>query len=98
MTDIKKVKVSHIIESQIPEFLNQESPLFEEFLKQYYISQEHQSGVTDIATNLTDYRQIGAFNYETLVPGTLLTKKVLAGSGTINVASTTGWPDTYGLL
>ena len=98
MTDIKKVKVSHIIESQIPEFLNQESPLFEEFLKQYYISQEHQSGVVDLATNLSDYRQISAFNYETLVPGALLTKRVLAGTSTINVSSTTGWPDSYGLL
>ncbi len=98
MTDIKRVKISHVIESQIPEFLNQESPLFEQFLTQYYESQEHQSGVTDLANNLPEYRKIGAFNYETLVPGTALMASCFAGDTTLNVASTTGWPDTYGLL
>ncbi len=98
MTDIKKVKISHIIESQIPEFLNQESPLFEEFLNVYYQSQEHQSGVVDLASNLVDYRKISAFNNETLVPATVLTADILAGETTINVVSTRGWPATYGLL
>ena len=98
MTDIKRVKVSHVIESQIPEFLNQESPLFKSFLNQYYESQEHQSGVVDLANNLPEYRKIGAFNAETLVPTTTLTLGCFAGDSTIEVTSTTGWPDTYGLL
>ncbi len=98
MTDIKKVKISHIIESQIPEFLNQESPLFEEFLNVYYQSQEHQSGVGDLASNIVDYRKISAFNNETLVPGTVLGADILAGETTITVVSTSGWPDKYGLL
>ena len=54
MTDIKRVKISHVIESQIPEFLNAESPLFKDFLSQYYESQEHQSGLTDLANNLAE--------------------------------------------
>lgn len=62
MTDIKRVKISHLIESQIPEFINEESPLFKDFLEQYYISQEHQSGMVDLANNLAGYRKIGAFN------------------------------------
>jgi len=98
MTDIKRVKISHVIESQIPEFLVQESPLFVKFLDQYYKSQEHQSGMTDLANNLADYRQIGAFNNESLIPSTTTTLNIYAGDTTINVASTTGWPDTYGLL
>ena len=98
MTDIKRVKVSHVIESQIPEFLNQESPLFKSFLNQYYESQEHQSGVVDLANNLPEYRKIGAFNAETLVPSTTLTLGCFAGDSTIEVTSTTGWPDSYGLL
>ena len=92
MTDIKRVKVSHVIESQIPEFLTQESPLFSAFLNQYYESQEHKSGVVDLANNLPEYRKIGAFNNETLVPATVLTATVYAGSTTISVTSTTGWP------
>ena len=98
MTDIKRVKISHVIESQIPEFLNEESPLFKEFLSQYYESQEHQSGMTDLANNLAEYRKISAFNNETLIASTELTQACFAGSQTINVTSTTGWPDTYGLL
>ena len=98
MTDIKRVKVSHVIESQVPEFLSQESPLFVSFLKAYYKSQEHQSGVDDLANNLAKYRQIGAFNAETLVVSTTLTDNVYAGDSTLTVTSTTGWPDSYGLL
>ena len=98
MTDIKRVKISHVIESQIPEFLVQESPLFVKFLDQYYQSQEHQSGMTDLANNLAEYRKIGAFNNETLIPSTTTTLNTYAGDTIINVASTTGWPDTYGLL
>ena len=98
MTDIKRVKISHVIESQIPEFLVQESPLFVKFLDQYYQSQEHQSGLADLANNLPEYRKIGAFNNESLVPSTTLTLNAYAGDTSISVTSTTGWPDTYGLL
>ena len=98
MTDIKRVKISHLIESQIPEFLTQESPLFKSFLIQYYASQEHQSGMADLANNLAEYRKIGAFNDETLTVSTTLTNSCYAGDTTLTVTSTTGWPDTYGLL
>jgi hypothetical protein len=97
-SEIKRVKFSHIIESQIPEFLNEESPFFKEFLDKYYTSVEHQSGTVDLATNLPKYRQITAFNNESLIPYTFLTKKTFAGSRQIKVLSTTGWPDKYGLL
>ena len=98
MTDIKRVKISHLIESQIPEYLSQESPLFKSFLIQYYESQEHQSGMSDLANNLAEYRKIGAFNQETLTVSTELTNACYAGDRTLTVTSTTGWPDTYGLL
>jgi hypothetical protein len=56
MSEVKRVKIQSFIESQIPEFLNSESPLFKEFLEQYYISQEHQTGVTDLTVNLQNYK------------------------------------------
>ena len=96
--EIKRVKVSHFIESQIPQFLNEESPLFKEFLEQYAYSQEHKGGVEDLATNISNYKQISAFNNETLIPYTALTQFIFAGDDTINVLSTKGWPDVYGLL
>ena len=48
MSEIKRVKIGSIIESQIPEFLLTESPLLVEFLEQYYKSMEYQSGSIDI--------------------------------------------------
>lgn len=96
--EIKRVKFSHVVESQIPEFLNEDSPFFKEFLNQYYQSVEHQSGTVDLAVNLPKYRQITAFNRESLIPYTVLTESATAGDSRIKVLSTTGWPDKYGLL
>jgi hypothetical protein len=98
MSEIKRVKIDSILESQIPEFLNEESPLFREFLKQYYYSLEHQSGTLDLVNNLKQYKNIEHFNNETLVENTNLTAPILSFDTTINVDSTTGWPDKYGLL
>lgn len=98
MSEIKRVKIGSIVESQIPEFLSVESPLFVEFLKQYYQSLEHQSGSIDIISNITQYKNSKKFNNIDLIESTSLTSDVLAFDTTINVLSTKGWPDTYGLL
>lgn len=98
MTEIKRVKIDSIIESQIPEFLTEDSPLFVEFLKQYYYSLEHQSGALDLANNIKKYKSIENFNRRTLKESTILTSEVLTFDSIINVESTIGWPDKYGLL
>lgn len=98
MSEIKRVKIGSIIESQIPEFLSVESPLFVEFLKQYYQSLEHQSGSVDIISNITQYKNSKKFNNIDLIEQTTLTSDILSFDSTINVESTKGWPDTYGLL
>ena len=48
----KRVQVQQILANQLPDFIRAESPKTLDFLKQYYISQEHQSGATDLADNL----------------------------------------------
>ena len=58
MTD-KKVKISNILESLIPGFIQSDNPDFIEFLNQYYISQEHNYGTVDIAENIPLYKNIG---------------------------------------
>ena len=101
MSEIKRIKINHILDSQIPEFLNEESPLFQEFLTQYYISQEHQTGVVDLATNLQKYKSIGNFNQETLIDNQLpsiLLSDVLSFDDVISVSHTIGYPDSYGLI
>jgi len=98
MSEIKRVKIDSIIESQIPEFLSVESPLFVEFLRQYYKSLEHQSGSIDIISNIVEYKNIKKFNNIDLIEQTTLTSDILTFDETISVTSTKGWPNSYGLL
>ena len=98
MSEIKRVKIDSIIESQIPDFINEEYPLFVEFLKSYYLSLEIQSGTLDLANNINKYKTISQFNNESLTSSTTLTSEVLSFDSTINVESTKSWPERYGLL
>jgi hypothetical protein len=101
MSEIKRVKIQSIVESQIPEFLNDDSPLFKEFLEQYYISQEHQTGVVDLAVNLQQYKSIDNFNNETFyttVGICTLAEDVTSFDDVIVVNHTIGFPQKYGLL
>ncbi len=100
MTD-NRVKIQHILESQIPEFLNVDSPLFQEFLSQYYISQEHPTGITDLAANLSHLKNLEIYNneqfYTAFVPCTLVSE-LNSFSDVIKVNHTIGFPSSYGLL
>jgi len=98
MSEIKRVKIQNLIESQIPEFLNEESPLFQEFLSQYYTSQEYTTGLNDLAINLNQYRGIENFNAETFYNSCELSSNVLSFDGEIFVNNTFGFPSSYGLL
>ena len=101
MSEIKRVKINHILDSQIPEFLNEESPTFKQFLNQYYISQEHQTGVVDLSNNLVKYKSIENFNNETLIDSQIqskLTSSILSFDDIIYASHTIGYPDKYGIL
>ena len=41
-----------VVSDQTPEFAIAENPLLENFLEQYYISQDYQGGPVDIGENL----------------------------------------------
>ena len=98
MSEIKRVKIDSIIESQIPEFINEEYPLFVQFLKSYYLSLEVQSGTLDLANNINKYKTIEQFNNDSLESSTTLVSDILSFDTTINVLSTKSWPEKYGLL
>ena len=84
-TSIYKVKINDVVQSQIPEHINTDNPLFAEFLKQYYISQEFQGGTVDIADNLVEYKGLSRITNENLVGVTSLTAYVDGAADTINV-------------
>ncbi len=73
-TSLTKVKIHEIIESQIPEVVDNDNPLLGDFLKQYYISQEHQGGPIDIAENLVEYKSLDFLNTKNLIGFTSVTK------------------------
>ena len=98
-TASKKVQINQIVRSQLPSFVQEESPLFIDFLKQYYLAQEYQGGPIDIITNLNEYQKVETFSgNDNLVGFTTCTSAVSSYTDTINVVSTTGWPEKYGLL
>jgi len=98
-TTSKKVQLNQIVRSQLPSFISEENPLFVDFLKQYYISQEYQGGPVDLITNFNDYQNVETFSgNDNLIGFTTCVGEVLSYSDTINVVSTKGWPEKYGLL
>ena len=97
-TSITKVKISEVIQGQIPQYIDVENPLFSEFLKQYYISQEFQGGSIDIADNLSDYKKLDFLNNENLIGFTSIASFTDASQDIIYVDSTKGWPRQYGLF
>ena len=97
-TSLTKVKINEVVESQIPEVIGDSNPLLGEFIKQYYISQEHQGGAIDIAENLVEYKSLDFLNTENLIGFTSITEYTRANDDVIYVKSTDGWPSQYGLF
>ena len=93
-----RVKIQQIISSQLPNFILDESPNTSEFLKQYYVSQEHQGGPTDIGENLDQYLKLDNLTPEVVVDNTFLQNDINSTVGIITVTSTKGFPQKYGLL
>ena len=52
----KKVKISNILGSQIPDFIQADNPLFKEFLSQYYESEEREYGSTYLSDNISSFK------------------------------------------
>ena len=94
----KRVTVQQVIENQLPEFVLSESPKTVDFLKQYYISQEHQGGATDIAVNLDQYLKVDNFTPEVISGETTLYSDITTSDDTVQVYSTKGFPNEYGLF
>ena len=93
-----RVKVQQIIESHLPSFILEENPKVSEFLKQYYISQEYQGGPVDIVDNLDQYLKVDNLTSNVVVGFTTLTSAVAIDDSEIEVFSTKGYPQKYGLL
>ena len=108
----KKVKISNILGSQIPDFIQADNPLFIEFLTQYYESEEREYGSTYLSDHISSLKKISTVADISLVekqtvpaPNStnpespvILASLTYAYDDVINVNQTTGFPDKYGLL
>jgi hypothetical protein len=91
-----KVKISTILESQLPNFVREEYPLVSEFLSQYYTSLESQSLPLDLLENIDQYIKIDELTE--IVDSSALTLDFDYPDTTLTVDSTYGFPDSYGLI
>jgi hypothetical protein len=91
-----RVKVSSVIENQLPQFIRENSPLLIDFLRQYYIAVESNGQVLDILENIDKYVKLDFItSYKS---NTNLTESISFFENVIKVDSTFGFPDAYGLL
>jgi len=93
---VTRIKISSVVENQLPSFVRDEFPLVNEFLSEYYSSLEYQGGVLDLLQNIDRYIKLDQLT--NLVDSTTITSEINLGDATINVQSTKGFPDSYGLL
>ena len=96
MSDNTRVKISSVVKNQLPDFIRADFPLAGEFLDQYYTAIENQGSTLDLLQNIDQYIKIDEL--VDLVDSTVLSSNVGLTNDVIDVESTTGFPETYGLL
>ena len=94
-----RVKTYQVVTDQAPEFAVTENPLLEDFLKQYYISQEHQGGPIDIGENIDKYIKIDNLTKDVISGSVSIASSINETDDTITVSTNTkGFPQEWGLL
>ena len=93
-----RVKIQDIVSSQLPSFILSEAPLTDNFLKQFYVSQEFQGGAIDFATNLDQYLNLNNLSSDALYKTFELTQNITADDTEVFVNTTKSFPSEWGLL
>jgi hypothetical protein len=91
-----RVKISSVVKNQLPDFIRADFPLAGEFLAQYYTALEGQGSTLDVLQNIDKYIKVDELT--DLIESTNLSTNVGIADNTITVDSTTGFPDSFGLL
>ena len=93
-----RVRIQDIVSSQLPEFILTESPLTDDFLKQFYISQEFQGGAIDFASNLDQYLELNNLSPEAIAGEYYLTEDIDKTADVVKVNTTKSFPNEWGLF
>ena len=98
----KRIQFSNVVQNQLPAYVRNEYPLISDFLKEYYVAQEFESGPIDLIQNIDQYVKIDETTNLTEAVG--LRTDIGFDDTTIDIdmitypEGTTGFPDSYGLL
>ena len=96
MSDQTRIKISQVLEAQIPDFVNDEFPLFKSFLQQYFQSLEFEGGAYNLLQNID--KNINLDFLLSIPESTESTDDFFIGDDVLEVESTKGFPSSYGLL
>ena len=98
MVAIKTKRISTLIESQLPDFISTEYPLFTKFIQKYYEGQEVHGGPLDIASNLQAYANIDYYESNILRQFDSLDVSIDATINTIVLQDATSFPKRNGYV
>lgn len=97
---VDRVKFQDIVSSQVPQYVRDDFPLLVDFLEEYYVSQETQSGSYDLIQNLDQYVKVDEL-YD-IKDATVLNGDIDSSDVTIETTFalnfTEGFPDRNGLI
>ena len=95
---VKTKRISTLIESQLPEFIASEYPLFTKFLQKYYEGQEVQGGPLDIANHLQTYSNIDFYEQNILRQFDSLDASISATDDTVVLQDASSFPQANGYV
>jgi hypothetical protein len=91
-----RVKIRNLVEGQIPEFLRESYPEFQQLLSEYYKSSESQGAPLDLLNNIDQYVKLD--NLAEITYYSELSDAIGEDDDIITVESTDGFPSNYGLI
>ena len=103
-TDLQRVQIQSIVESQLPSFVQTDFPLLAEFLEQYNTSQDSPAASADVLQNIDEYVKLVTLTTNT--DSTQLRIDINQGDTEIPVSfdlingviGTYQFPDRHGLI
>ena len=93
---MKRVKIQHLLESQLPSYVREEFPLIDEFFSQYYLGLEFQGGTLDLIRNIDSYIKLN--ESANITSETQLAADIDNEQDYIDVYNADGFPETFGII
>ena len=94
----KKRRLSSLIESQLPGFIQYEYENFSKFVEKYYEQQESAGQPLDVISNLSSYRDINFYEKNLLNQQSTLVSSITADANTFELENGSSFPEQDGYV